>query len=133
MVDDTYDLAGDVTSGASANHIFRLTFSQPGAYRIALRLWREWEGDASISDQYTITVDVTDEVWGSSRPPHLIRIGSPDVDLVNQVVGLDAHAALPHARLGVGGEHRHLGNAGISGVVQLAPSDSLDTHPRVAR
>lgn len=62
VTEDTYDLAGDVTPGAATTHIFRLTFSRRGEYRIALRLWREWEGDASISDQYSITVDVTDEV-----------------------------------------------------------------------
>lgn len=62
VTEDTYDLAGDLTPGAATNHIFRLTFPQPGEYRIALRLWREWEGDASTTDRYTVTVDVTDEV-----------------------------------------------------------------------
>lgn len=61
VTEDTYDLAGDVAPGAAANHIFRLTFSEPGEFPIALRLWREWEGDASIMDRYDVTVDVTDE------------------------------------------------------------------------
>jgi inhibitor of cysteine peptidase len=62
VLEDTYDLVGDVTPGAATNHIFRLSFSHSGEYRIALRLWREWEGDASITDQFSITLDVTDEV-----------------------------------------------------------------------
>jgi inhibitor of cysteine peptidase len=61
VTEDTYDLASDVTPGAATNHIFRLTFSEPGEYALALRLWREWEGDASIMDRYGVTVDVTDE------------------------------------------------------------------------
>jgi inhibitor of cysteine peptidase len=61
VVDDTYDLEGDMTPGAAANHIFRLNFSEPGEHQIALRLWREWEGDASTTDRYTVTVDVTDK------------------------------------------------------------------------
>jgi inhibitor of cysteine peptidase len=60
VTEDTYDLAGDVAPGAAANHIFRITFSELGEHQIALRLWREWEGDASTTDRYTVTVDVTD-------------------------------------------------------------------------
>lgn len=62
VVDDTYDLEGDATPGAAANHIFRLTFSEPGERQIALRLWREWEGDTSTTDRFAVTVDIADEV-----------------------------------------------------------------------
>ncbi len=61
VVEDTYDLEGDVTPGGAGNRRFRLEFSQPGEYEIVLRMWRDWEGDASTIDRYSITVMVRDE------------------------------------------------------------------------
>lgn len=62
VVDDSYNLEGEATPGAAANHRFRLEFSDPGEYGIALRLWRDWEGESSTVDRYSVTVDVSDEV-----------------------------------------------------------------------
>jgi inhibitor of cysteine peptidase len=62
VADDSYNLEGEATPGAAANHRFRLEFSDAGEYEIALRLWRDWEGEASTLDRYAVTVDVTDGV-----------------------------------------------------------------------
>lgn len=61
VVDDSYNLEGEATPGAAANHRFRLEFSDRGEYGIALRLWRDWEGEASTLDRYGVTVEVTGE------------------------------------------------------------------------
>lgn len=62
IAEDTYDPEEIPTPGAAARRRFRLAFPHPGEYQIALRLWREWEGDASTTDRYSITVDAADGV-----------------------------------------------------------------------
>jgi inhibitor of cysteine peptidase len=58
LVDDTYATVGDRAAGAGTTRLFRLAFSRSGDYRIALRLWRDWEGDDSTTERYAVTVDV---------------------------------------------------------------------------
>jgi inhibitor of cysteine peptidase len=61
LVDDTYAAEGDRAPGAGTTRLFRLAFSRSGEYRIALRLWRDWEGDASTTDRYAVTVDMKED------------------------------------------------------------------------
>lgn len=43
--------------GAGGERVLRFTVTAPGRTELKLKLWREWEGDASITERLTVTVD----------------------------------------------------------------------------
>jgi inhibitor of cysteine peptidase len=49
---------GDVVGGGGTQ---RLSFqaAKPGRATLALKYWRSWEGDSSIAERYSVTIDVT--------------------------------------------------------------------------
>jgi inhibitor of cysteine peptidase len=44
--------------GGGGERTFTFTATQTGTARIQLKLWREWEGDRSITDRYALTVQI---------------------------------------------------------------------------
>jgi len=54
---DKFSLAGP---GVGTGGKRRLTFKaqKPGSTSVALKLWRDWQGDASIIDRFHIAIDV---------------------------------------------------------------------------
>jgi len=44
--------------GGGGERIFTFTAGRAGTTRLALKLWREWEGDASVSKRLTFTIHV---------------------------------------------------------------------------
>ncbi|HUO45649.1 MAG TPA: protease inhibitor I42 family protein [Acidimicrobiia bacterium] len=57
VVEDTYRLEEESGPGAGALHLIRLAFPGPGSYDVALRLWRDWEGEGSVLDRFEVTVE----------------------------------------------------------------------------
>ena len=44
--------------GAGGTRIFTFTAGRPGTVHVQLKLWREWEGDSSITDRYDVNIQV---------------------------------------------------------------------------
>jgi inhibitor of cysteine peptidase len=45
-------------AGAGGEKTLTLKANQPGVARLHLKLWREWEGEASIIDRYQIAIQI---------------------------------------------------------------------------
>jgi inhibitor of cysteine peptidase len=45
--------------GSGGTHTFTLKAVRPGSAQFRLKLWREWEGDASITNHFDLTIRVT--------------------------------------------------------------------------
>lgn len=45
-------------AGASGEKTLTLKATQPGKTHLQLKLWRDWEGDASIIDRYQISIQI---------------------------------------------------------------------------
>lgn len=56
--DSTYRAASDNAIGGGGVHIFSFTARQPGTTQLRLKLWREWEGDASITERFEAAIQV---------------------------------------------------------------------------
>jgi inhibitor of cysteine peptidase len=56
--DSTYRADSDGAIGGGGVHTFSFTARQPGATQLRLKLWREWEGDASVTDRFEAAIQV---------------------------------------------------------------------------
>jgi inhibitor of cysteine peptidase len=57
---DSFDLGGNTAPGAGGTREFRFRPTAPGTGRIALKHWREWEGDSSVTARFAADVTVAD-------------------------------------------------------------------------
>lgn len=46
--------------GAGGQHLITLRAEKPGKTTLSLKYWRDWEGDQSILERFTITLQVAD-------------------------------------------------------------------------
>jgi inhibitor of cysteine peptidase len=56
-VEDNFNLAENAAIGAGGAHIFKLKVIKAGRGQIKLKYRRSWEGDSSIRDRFTLTVE----------------------------------------------------------------------------
>jgi predicted secreted protein len=52
--------ATEVYVGARGQRIFTFTARQAGAVALKLKYWRFWEGDASVTERYAVTLQIRD-------------------------------------------------------------------------
>lgn len=57
QVGDSFDLQG-TAPGAGGERELRFVVTGPGAGRVALKLWQEWEGESSVSDRFFVLLNV---------------------------------------------------------------------------
>ena len=46
------------TAGGGGVHVFRFSVPADGTHELRLRHWREWEGEGSITDRFSATINV---------------------------------------------------------------------------
>ncbi len=46
------------TPGAGGVHVLRFSVPADGTHELRLRLWREWEGEKSVTDRFSATINV---------------------------------------------------------------------------
>lgn len=56
--DSDYSLPMGGGIGGSGTRRFTFETSGTGTARLKLKLWREWEGDSSVSSRFSITIEV---------------------------------------------------------------------------
>ena len=56
LVDSTYIAAPGTAAGRAGRHVWNFKVRQAGDVRLALKLWRAWEGDKSIADRFDVTI-----------------------------------------------------------------------------
>ena len=56
LVDSTYIAAPGTAAGRAGRHVWNFKIRQAGDVRLALKLWRAWEGDKSIADRFDVTI-----------------------------------------------------------------------------
>ncbi len=54
----TYATASSGGVGGGGTRTFTFTAKQPGTVHLQLKLWREWQGNASVTDRYDVTITV---------------------------------------------------------------------------
>lgn len=59
LVESDYIQAPSPGVGAGGQHIWTFKAKKSGSARIALKLWRAWEGDKSITERFEATIHVT--------------------------------------------------------------------------
>jgi len=58
MGQDDYAAATGGGIGGGGTHRFTLKAARSGTAQLRLKLWREWEGDASIRNRFDVTIRV---------------------------------------------------------------------------
>ena len=58
LLNDEHQQATGGGFGAGGVHTWRLVARKPGSARLALKLWREWEGDEGAIERYEVTLEV---------------------------------------------------------------------------
>jgi predicted secreted protein len=53
---DPYDSA---ESGAATYRVWRIHTTEAGTFELRLKCWQPWEGDASITDSFAVTIEAT--------------------------------------------------------------------------
>ena len=56
--DSDYSPAAGVGVGGGGRRTFTFVARKPGSVILQLKLWREWEGDSSITQRFGVTIDV---------------------------------------------------------------------------
>ena len=59
LEDTTFVSADTKSAGGGGARAFAFKAAQAGAAALSLKLWRQWQGDASIIDRWDVTVDIT--------------------------------------------------------------------------
>jgi inhibitor of cysteine peptidase len=59
LVESDYIQAPSAGVGAGGQHVWTFKAKKSGSARIALKLWRAWEGDKSITERFEVTIHVT--------------------------------------------------------------------------
>jgi inhibitor of cysteine peptidase len=54
----SFSSTADAPVGAGGTRIFTFTAKQPGTVHLQLKLWRQWQGNASIIERYDVTIRV---------------------------------------------------------------------------
>jgi len=55
---DDFTLGGGSAVGGGGTHSFRFVAQRQGTDSIHLKLWRDWEGEQSVTDRFRVTVTV---------------------------------------------------------------------------
>ncbi len=56
--DSNYAPAAGAGIGGGGRRTFTFVAQQPGSVNLQLKLWREWEGDSSVTERFEATIDV---------------------------------------------------------------------------
>ena len=54
-----YAPAANVGVGGGGQRTFTFAAQKPGSVILQLKLWREWEGDSSVTKRFGVTIDVS--------------------------------------------------------------------------
>jgi inhibitor of cysteine peptidase len=53
-----YTPAAGVGVGGGGQRTFTFVAQKPGSVTLQLKLWREWEGDSSVTERFGVTINV---------------------------------------------------------------------------
>ena len=56
---DSYTASPPVAIGSGGMRELRFRATAPGAARLELKHWQEWEGDSSVTERFAVDIDVT--------------------------------------------------------------------------
>jgi inhibitor of cysteine peptidase len=57
-LDSEYIVAPESAVGAAGIRRFTFELMKAGTYRLELKHWRDWEGDASVTERFAATIEV---------------------------------------------------------------------------
>lgn len=58
LAGDQFVPAHDAGVGAGGQHAYRFVANVAGTATLRLKSWRQWEGEASVTERFTLTVEV---------------------------------------------------------------------------
>ena len=61
LTSSDYTRPSSAVMGSGGERTFSLTAKKPGTAPVALKLWREWQGESSVTDRFNVTVVVSGE------------------------------------------------------------------------
>lgn len=56
--DSNYVMAAGAGIGGGGQRTFTFEASKPGSVQLQLKLWREWEGESSVLQRFSVTLEV---------------------------------------------------------------------------
>ncbi len=56
--DSNYVMAAGAGIGGGGQRTFTFEASKPGSVQLQLKLWREWEGEPSVIQRFSVTLEV---------------------------------------------------------------------------